>query len=67
MGGTITGGKLAAKKNKELYGSDFYQRVGYLGGSAKKTKPAGWAAMKPELRSYYGRIGGLKSKRGARV
>lgn len=32
MSGTITGGKNAAKTNKERHGSDFYKRIGAIGG-----------------------------------
>lgn len=32
MAGTQQGGKQAAKTNKELYGSDFYKRIGAIGG-----------------------------------
>ena len=36
MAGTIEGGKKAAKKNKERYGSDFYKQLGKLGGSKSR-------------------------------
>lgn len=35
MSGSRTGGIKAAKKNKERYGEDWYQRIGRIGGSVK--------------------------------
>lgn len=61
MAGTQQGGKQAAKTNKELYGSDFYKRIGAIGGRNGTT--GGFAANR-ELAREAGRIGGLKSKRG---
>ena len=61
MAGTLDGGKQAAKTNKELYGSDFYKRIGAKGG--KKGTTGGFAANR-ELAREAGRKGGLKSKRG---
>lgn len=60
MAGTKDGGKKAAKTNKELYGKDFYKRVGALGG-AKKVKKG--FAVNRELASKAGKIGGLLSRR----
>lgn len=61
MAGTQQGGKQAAKTNKELYGSDFYKRIGAIGGRNGTT--GGFYANR-ELAREAGRIGGLKSKRG---
>ncbi len=63
MAGTLTGGKTAAQTNKERHGDDFYKRIGAMGG--KKGTTGGFAAGEAgRMRaSYYGRIGGLKSKR----
>lgn len=41
MAGTIAGGKEAAKTNKEKYGTDYYKRIGAIGG--KKGKTGGFA------------------------
>lgn len=60
MAGTITGGKNAAKTNKERHGSDFYARIGALGGQNSKT--GGFYANR-ELAREAGRKGGRISKR----
>ena len=61
MSGTKEGGKKAAEKNKERYGSDFYAAIGSKGGKASHT--GGFAANR-ELARIAGAIGGRKSKRG---
>ena len=61
MAGTLEGGRKAAKTNKELYGSDFYKRIGAIGGRNGTT--GGFAANR-ELARVAGAIGGAKSKRG---
>lgn len=61
MSGSQQGGKQAAKTNKELHGSDFYKRIGAIGG--KNGTTGGFAANR-ELAREAGRKGGLKSKRG---
>ncbi len=58
--GTQTGGQLAAIKNKEKYGDDFYQKIGSIGG--KKKVPKGFA-LNRELAKAAGRKGGKISKR----
>jgi general stress protein YciG len=62
MSGTISGGQKAAATNKDKYGSDFYQRIGAMGG--KNGRTGGFAANR-ELASIAGRKGGLKSRRGS--
>lgn len=57
MAGTKIGGLRAAAKNKELYGEDFYRKMGAIGG--KKSKGGGFAAN-PELAREAGRKGGMK-------
>lgn len=42
MAGTIEGGKHAAETNKAKYGSDFYARIGAIGG--KKGNTGGFAS-----------------------
>lgn len=69
MAGTIEGGKKAAKLNT-LYDSDFYRRIGAMGG--KKGKTGGFASDKPgkdgmsgrERARIAGALGGRTSKRG---
>lgn len=63
MAGTPAGGRLAAQKNKQKYGSDFYARIGKLGGRRGHTGgfAAGTAGRKRA--SYYGAIGGSLSRR----
>jgi general stress protein YciG len=61
MAGTVDGGKLAAKMNKEKYGDDFYSKIGKIGGQNGTT--GGFYARRDIARSA-GRKGGLKSRRG---
>lgn len=62
MAGTYEGGLAAAKTNKEIYGDDFYKRIGAKGG--KNGRTGGFAANR-ELARRAGAIGGRKSRRGA--
>jgi len=62
MSGTKDGGVKAAARNKEIYGDDFYKRIGAIGG--KKSK--GGFAVNRELARTAGRLGGKRSKRKAR-
>jgi hypothetical protein len=63
MAGTVKGGRLAAKKNKQNHGADFYARIGKMGG--QKGKTGGFAAGESGRKraSYYGAIGGAISRR----
>jgi len=63
MAGTARGGRLAAQKNKQKHGPDFYSRIGRLGGQRGTT--GGFAAGKEGRKraSYYGAIGGSVSRR----
>ena len=63
MAGTANGGRLAAQKNKKRYGSDFYARIGRMGG--QRGNNGGFAAGKAgrERARYWGAIGGSKSRR----
>jgi uncharacterized protein len=60
MAGTVKGGKLAAEKNKEKYGSDFYAKIGAKGG--KKSRTGGFFANR-ELARVAGAKGGRISRR----
>lgn len=70
MSGTIEGGKKASATNREKHGSDFYKRIGRMGG--KKSTTGGFASTKIGLdglsgldrAKIAGRKGGLKSRRG---
>ena len=70
MAGTIEGGKAAAAKNKELYGDDYYARIGAIGG--KKSREGGFRSEKVgsdgltgrERARIAGAKGGVKSRRG---
>lgn len=61
MAGTLEGGKKCAATNLEKYGSDFYARIGRMGGSTKTDKPKGFAANIERARAA-GRIGGSRKK-----
>lgn len=73
MAGTVEGGKAAAATNKQKYGSDFYGRIGAMGG--KKGHTGGFAAdivcrracpLQPThhyIRNCAGYKGGVKSRR----
>lgn len=61
MAGTTQGGINAATTNKAKHGSDFYARIGAMGGKAKV--PKGFA-LNRELASSAGRKGGTNSRRG---
>jgi general stress protein YciG len=66
MAGTIQGGRLAAQKNIQRHGDDFYSKIGRLGG--KRGRSGGFAAG-PEGRkraSYYGAKGGSVSRRSSK-
>lgn len=64
MTGTSEGGKAAAKTNKQKYGSDFYRRIGAIGGRASTT---GGFFGNRELAQQAGSLGGKVSRRGSRT
>jgi uncharacterized protein len=63
MAGTIAGGVAAADTNKKKYGSDFYSKIGAMGG--RKGRTGGFYANR-ELARKAGAVGGAKSRRGAK-
>jgi hypothetical protein len=63
MSGTIDGGNAAAQKNKELYGKDFYARIGSAGGKAKVAKGF---ALNRDLARQAGARGGRLSRRSTK-
>jgi general stress protein YciG len=64
MSGTIDGGKKCAATNKRKYGSDWYKKIGAIGGRNGNT---GGFAANPELAREAGRKGGKLSKRGPNI
>jgi len=62
VAGTTSGGRLTAETNKSKYGSDYYQRIGSMGGLKKV--PKGFAVMDRSRLQEIGRKGGKVSKRG---
>ena len=66
MAGNIDGGKAAAKRNMELYGSDFYARIGAMGGVKGRT--GGFASNKVGTDGLTGRQRAAKAgKEGGRI
>lgn len=65
MGGTVNGGKLAAKTNMSKHGEDFYSRIGKIGG-AKGTTGGFYYSKVNGLDTHIkaGRKGGEISRRG---
>jgi uncharacterized protein len=63
MAGTQTGGKAAANTNKTKYGSDFYAKIGAIGG--RKGHTGGFAANR-DLARIAGAKGGRVSRRTAK-
>lgn len=61
MSGTVQGGIKAAATNKSKYGSDWYAKIGRIGGRHGHT---GGFAANPELARIAGQKGGRISKRG---
>lgn len=61
MAGTKGGGKSAAETNKKKYGSDFYAKIGAMGG--KKGKTGGFFVNR-ELARVAGAKGGRISRKG---
>ena len=61
MSGTLAGGLKAAATNKSKYGSDWYAKIGQIGGRNGHT---GGFAANPELAKEAGAKGGRISKRG---
>lgn len=64
MAGNKLGGQRAAAKNKQIYGRDFYKRIGALGGKAGRT--GGFYANR-ELARKAGAMGGRISRRGPAI
>ncbi len=60
MAGTKAGGQAAAETNKKRYGSDFYAKIGAVGG--KKGRTGGFFANR-ELARTAGAKGGRISRR----
>ena len=64
MAGTKAGGQKAAATNTALHGSDFYAKIGAIGG--KKGRTGGFAAN-PALARIAGAKGGRISRRGKKI
>ena len=64
MAGTSKGGQLAAEKNKQKHGADFYKIIGAKGG--KQSTTGGFYADR-ELARKAGAIGGKISRRSKQL
>lgn len=62
MSGNKVGGAKAAQTNKKKYGSDFYAKIGKVGGTRSR---GGGFTNNSELASRAGRLGGQMSRRGS--
>lgn len=62
MAGTVKGGKIAAKKNREKYGVDFYAKIGAMGG--KKGRTGGFYANRDLARTAGAKGGQLSRRKG---
>lgn len=62
MAGTKTGGVKARNTNYSQHGSDFYKRIGALGGSTPTTIKKGFATMNPERHKEVSSKGGKWSR-----
>lgn len=67
MAGTTQGGRLAAQKNKQRHGADFYARIGRLGGERGHTGGFAAGAEGRKRASYYGAKGGRVSKSSKQI
>ena len=65
MAQTFDGAKKAAGTNKSKYGSDYYAKIGSMGG--KKKVPKGFAVMDKDKVREAGRKGGAISRRGQSI
>ena len=61
MSGTVEGGKKCAQTNKKKFGTDWFRKIGTIGGRNGHT---GGFASNRELAVEAGRKGGRISKRG---
>lgn len=64
MSGTKSGGLKCAATNKRKYGSDWYKKIGAIGGRNGNT---GGFAANPALARLAGAKGGRLSKRGPNI
>lgn len=67
MSGTLAGGRKASATIKVKYGANFYSQIGRVGG--KNGHTGGFAAGEEGRRraSYWGKVGGRRSKRTDQV
>ncbi len=63
MAGTAKGGRLAAQKNKQKYGPDFYAKIGRKGGQMGHTGGFAAGSEGRKRASYWGAVGGARSRR----
>lgn len=68
MGGTLEGGRKAARTNKQIHGEDFYKKIGAIGGRNGRT--GGFAYSKAHGLDWHktaGASGGRISRRGKAI
>lgn len=65
MSGTKAGGKKTSATIRRTHGSDYWAKIGSIGGQATGKK--GFAVMPREKVSAAGRTGGTKSRRGKAI
>lgn len=68
MSGTLSGGIKARNTNLAKYGENFYKNIGRLGGTAKCSKPKGFASPNVDKNGLTGNERAkLAGYRGGRV
>lgn len=67
MGGTTIGGQHSRDKLKLLYGEDYYQKIGKIGGTKSRGGGFGEGEIGRERAKIFGAKGGRISKRKPRV
>lgn len=66
MAGTKAGGLKVVETNKRKYGEGYYQKIGRMGGKAKKSAPFGFQTMDHERLRQVSSVGGRNAQKAKR-